>query len=170
MSTATEWSTAFARQAKADWLAYECLVLHTDVPTSEPLHMLQMAIEKLVKAHLYPTFPNPALLRGTRAVISKHLPTIFKSLYARQHKGTKPSGSLMVGVRRIAIELDCLHPANEAGGSRPDNCEYPWERSKNGTVLIPSEYHFEIMNLFHDRSWFELAKIIKSEIDRLAAT
>lgn len=80
MSSAADWSRAYARQAKADWLAYDRLLLDPDVPSSEPLHLLQMAVEKFVKAHLYPNHPDPGFLQHTHSVIEKHLPTIFRNV------------------------------------------------------------------------------------------
>lgn len=168
MSSPADWSRAYARQAKADWFAYERLLLHGDVPPSEPFHLLQMALEKLVKAHLYPSHPDPGSLQRTHSVIEKHLPTIFRNVYARHQRVGNPSGAMMVHVRRVAHEIDCLQPANDAGGSRPDNCEYPWEDIKQA-VHVPAEHSFGGMNLANGKWWLELVKIIKFEMNRLAA-
>jgi hypothetical protein len=126
-----------------------------------------MAVEKLVKAHLHLTKPDPVELRQTHAVIAKHLPAIFIDLYAKQQRGKMPSGTLTKYVRRVARELDNLHPSITAGG-RHDNCEYPW-KDLTGKVHAPAEHSFEEMDAATlERWWMRLVQILKTEMSRLA--
>lgn len=172
MSVEADWSKAFARQAQADWRAYECLLrsgAEFELAQTEDLHFLQMAVEKFVKAHLYwhRTMGNLEQLQSTHAVIAKHLPTIFRALYGRYQQGGRPSGIAMRMVRQISAELDYLHPNNDGGGSRPDNCEYPW-KDVAGVIHVPSEHPFEQFKIARDKWWIDLVKIVKAEMGRLA--
>jgi hypothetical protein len=51
MATPDEWGRAYARQAKADLDAWDHLQ-GSILPECQKLHFMQMACEKLAKAHL----------------------------------------------------------------------------------------------------------------------
>lgn len=51
MATSDEWASAYARQADADFTTFETLQ-SLPLPQCHKLQFLQMACEKLVKAHL----------------------------------------------------------------------------------------------------------------------
>src|SRR5690348_2386737 len=83
MPTNQEWSQAFARQARADfdtWYALQnYLSIPDDVrspPRCQKLHFLQMACEKLAKAHLLRAGSALSDLETSHAYIAKHLPLI----------------------------------------------------------------------------------------------
>jgi len=47
----SEWATGFLDQSRSDWAVFRKLYQDEDVPLCHPLHYLQMACEKLAKAH-----------------------------------------------------------------------------------------------------------------------
>lgn len=51
MASSAQWSVGFAQQAEADFATFERLQV-LDLPECHKLQFLQMACEKLVKAHL----------------------------------------------------------------------------------------------------------------------
>jgi hypothetical protein len=145
MSSNKEWSSAFARQAKADLETRKVLLTSPGVPRSQLLHFLQMACEKLAKAHIYHTGNVPDDIQRSHAHIAKYLPEILKDVYIHRHRKT-PSGALFKEFRRLAREIELLAPTVQAGGNRPDNCEYPWEDVR-GRLHIPAEHGFPELKL-----------------------
>ena len=123
------WSRAYARQAQADLDAREVL-LGATVPACQHLHFLQMACEKISKAHRCLGGANPEALRHSHGFAAKVLPQIARELLRRSafaaDLGVAPRG-LEAMVRQLARDVDLLAPAVDDDGRRPDNCEYPWE-------------------------------------------
>ena len=74
------WSRAYARQAQADLEAREAL-LDATVPACQHLHFLQMACEKISKAHqcLGGADPETPGSRGLRTLASRRLPVLTRS-------------------------------------------------------------------------------------------
>lgn len=112
------------------------------MPACQQLHFLQMACEKICKAHLCGEGTDPAALAASHAYIAKTLPVI-----ARQQLGPQKDNWLMPALRKLARQIELLAPAVKAGGSVPANCEYPWE-GPAGDVLVPAEYNFQLDLLF----------------------
>ena len=76
------WSRAYARQAQADLDAREEL-LGATVPACQHLHFLQMACEKISKAHRCLGGANPETLRHSHGFAAKVLPQIARELVRR---------------------------------------------------------------------------------------
>jgi len=76
MSTADEWANGYARQAWADFETWERLRDIDAVPECHKLLFLQMACEKLTKAHLCKAGSDPTKLQSSHAYIAKNLPTM----------------------------------------------------------------------------------------------
>ena len=76
MSSPSGWALGFARQADADFRAYELYASHPEAVASEchVLLFLQMSCEKLCKAHLIQAGADPYSLQGSHAYITKTLP------------------------------------------------------------------------------------------------
>ena len=72
MATGEAWSIAYARQASADLDTYE-FMQDGPVPECHKLQFLQMACEKLVKAHLCGTGTPPASLQASHGYVSTQL-------------------------------------------------------------------------------------------------
>jgi len=118
------WSRAYARQAQADLDAREVL-LGATVPACQHLHFLQMACEKISKAHRCLGGANPETLRHSHGFAAKVLPQIARELLRRSAFAADlevaPRG-LEAMVRQLAREVDLLAPAVDDDGRRPDNC------------------------------------------------
>src|SRR6476646_5983893 len=82
MATAAEWAVAYARQANADFRTWELLQDRDDVPEFHKLLFLQMACEKLTKAHLCSDGTRPDDLQSSHAFTAKNLPIIIRQQVA----------------------------------------------------------------------------------------
>src|SRR5260370_18276396 len=81
MATNHEWANGYARQADADFKTFERLT-PLFVPDCHKLQFLQMACEKLVKAHLCASGHDPATLQRSHAFIRAHLVTVLRQVAA----------------------------------------------------------------------------------------
>ncbi len=144
------WSRAYAQQAQADLDAREVL-LSVEVPACQHLHFLQMACEKISKAHRCLGGTDPETLMHSHGVAAKVLPQIARELLRRSAFATElpvsPSQIEPI-VRQLAREVDLLTPAVDDDGRRPDNCEYPWEDS-GGALHVPAEHGFGPLGTLH---------------------
>jgi hypothetical protein len=79
MAMAQEWADGFARQADADFHAWEFFEADSQFP-APPCHkllFLQMTCEKLCKAHMIRSGTNPNDVITTHRVIAKNLRWLF---------------------------------------------------------------------------------------------
>lgn len=72
MSTFGDWSRAYARQAQADLECWQRFDADSAVQTCHRLLLLQMACEKLTKAHLCTRGSDPRDLARSHAYIAKN--------------------------------------------------------------------------------------------------
>jgi hypothetical protein len=129
MATAVEWSNGYARQARADFETFE-LVQPLAVPDCHKLQFLQMACEKLVKAHLCGTGTDPAALQSSHTRVAGTLPVILRQYATSVGYTGRSARGVMATAKKRAAEIECLAPAVKRGGQRPDNCEYPWKTTR----------------------------------------
>jgi hypothetical protein len=134
-----DWASAYAKQALSDLDAREKLV-STGARKCHRLLFLQMAAEKICKAYLT-TSNGHEKVRKTHAYPERNLPTIARYFYPVANKNSKISAWEIEEIRKIAREVELLAPACDDGGTRQDNCEYPW-KDPQGDVRVPSEYNF----------------------------
>ena len=175
MSTPDEWGRAFAKQAKADFDSWNALTLHlrlpegtAPLPACQKLHFLQMACEKLAKAHLCRSGPDPETIQSSHAYTEKVLPRIVRQQIALETGGApRDSRFVMTHCRHLAREIELLHPSVDDDNKRPDNCEYPWE-DRNGKVHVPAEATFPALNLLMAPVARTLLKHIQNAVSRLA--
>ena len=164
-----EWRRGYARQAWADLKTREMLSgpAGRDVPECHRLHFLQMACEKLVKAHLYFGGSPPGKIQSSHAVIAKHLPIIVNEYYRRQ-KGQNLPHHLMARVRSLSREIELLAPAVDNAGLQPANCEYPWLDTATRRVFVPVDYGFRNLDLPREVAGRLILKIMPVAIAALS--
>jgi hypothetical protein len=172
MATSQEWSRAFAKQAMADFDAWNALQLKppagtTPLPRCQKLHFLQMACEKLAKAHLLKGRMKVSDLEKSHAYIAKHLPTIVSRQMVLSGDNDRVAQAVGAQCKRIAREIELLSPAVKDAGRREDNCEYPWE--KGGVLHVPAEWHFPNLDLLTEPGGRNILKRIREAIVRLAS-
>ena len=165
MSTFLIWQHAYARQAKADLVAYEVLRAAPHLPRCQSLHFLQMACEKLCKAYLCSQKVEPRFLQTSHGFIAGKLPEIFKDRRRLKLRPLHQYSTLLKQVYSLAREIELLAPTVDSQ-RRPDNCEYPWVDGA-GNVLVPAEYPFANLSLLSESAGQDLLKIIPFAIDEL---
>src|SRR6266700_2885969 len=122
-----DWSRAYARQARADLDTWRLLQLQEEVPECHSLQFLQMACEKLTKAHLCTAGSDPKQLQASHSYPAKNLPVIVRLQIPLSGIKLKNAAWLIQASKHLAYEIEILAPAVKRGGQRLDNCEYPWE-------------------------------------------
>ncbi len=166
MSTPLIWQHAYARQAKADWAAYEVLLAAPHLPQCQSLHFLQMTCEKLCKAYLCSHKVEPRFLQTSHGFIAGNLPEIFKDQRRRSKlRPLNPRSTLVRQVNNLSREIELLAPTVDSV-RRPDNCEYPWEDGAGG-VVAPAEHPFATLSLLSEAAGQELLGIVPFAIDEL---
>jgi len=164
---ARKWQVAFARQSQADFEAWQHLEAASDVAACEKLHMLQMACEKLTKAHLCSSGSDPDEIQSSHAYVAKNLPVIARHQFAiRTGKQPAKYDERLRNIKLLAQEIEYLHPNLNADGQRPDNCEYPWKDSA-GVVHAPVDHTFAGLNLLQQPAGRTLLKVIEFAAERL---
>ncbi len=98
-----------------------------DVAECHRLLFLQMACEKLCKAHLILGGTPPINLQSSHGYVAKPLPVVIRDQLVFLRRNLNGMGGVMVLIRHLAREIEVLNPAVNRAGQRPDNCEYPWE-------------------------------------------
>lgn len=159
------WSKAFARQAHSDFAARDALLQHDELPECHQLHFLQMAMEKLAKAHLLQASATHEEVRKSHAYIAKVIPLIVRQELSQAPGHT--SEWVVAAVRVLARRVELLSPSVTDGGASPSNCEYPWQ-SRPGEVVAPSEYDFRIEPLF-ERAGVTMLKVLKARAAAMSA-
>jgi len=137
------------------------------MPRSQKLHFLQMACEKLAKAHLLKGGSRLEDLEQSHAYIAKHLPTIVRQQMILNGENERVANSVRDQCKRLAREIELLSPAVKDGGRREDNCEYPWEHG--GKLHVPAEWHFPNLDLLTEQGGRNILKRILEAINRLVS-
>lgn len=156
-----KWSRAYAIQAAADWKAYEVLCqAGQDLPKCERLHLLQMACEKLCKAHLmmdgksgFNPKTHQCIRKVLPAVIRHHLKP--KGSIRKQLKNG--SGSIVELAGTLAPNIESLAPLSDGH----PNSEYPWQDG-DSKIWIPAEHDFQALEDLRKPNGIELVKALKS--------
>jgi len=66
--------------------------------------------------------------------------------------------------RHLAGEIELLNPAVRRGGTRQDNCEYPWEVGDQ--IISPLDWTFPALRLITVRGGPTFIKLLKGAIER----
>ena len=166
MAAADDWSRAFAKQARADMNARDVLLADAALPPCQQLHFLQMACEKMCKAHLCASGSSPGDVQSSHGYIATVLPVIFRIQFQQAFsRELKKRAWLLQIARHLAREINFLSPAVDDGGGRPDNCEYPWE--DGGKVIVPAERGFTNLNFLKGQTGMLFIKLVDTAIDEL---
>lgn len=165
MSRPADWTQAYARQSRADFDAWNALAEHKELAPSQRLHFLQMACEKLCKAHLCKGGAEPTILAGSHAYIAGTLPVIVRQQFALL-TGKRSRAGLMKHVKHLSREIELLAPAVDDGGRRPDNCEYPWE-DHTGQLHVPAEHSFPALRLLTAPAGRTFLKTVRAAMEAL---
>lgn len=140
MPSDSDWARAYAAQALSDLEAREVL-LAGGADLCHRLHYLQMAAEKVCKAHLVLQNGEESV-RKIHGYIASVLPIVARNALGFQRQA---SAWQLDAIRRFAREIEVLAPACHEEGTRPDNSEYPWQDAQ-GRVRVPCEYDFPGVN------------------------
>lgn len=158
---------AFARQALADFRTYRDLEREgtgrSEVPVCHRLLFLQMACEKLSRARLYKQASEVQQVYESHTYTEKQLPIILREMYAKLNRH-HAAGHLLEDFRRLAASIQVLAPAARAGGSRPDNCEYPWSDGTGG-IISPLDHRFECSSLLRGRGGSTFLKLLELSLE-----
>jgi hypothetical protein len=166
MPSEAAWRVAFAKQAIADLQARERILQHPDLPDCHQLHYLQMACEKICKAHLCARGTDPLSLQTSHAYVARVLPIIARQQFSMRAKKPQKDRSWLIGaIRKLARKIELLAPAVKGGGAHPANCEYPWVAS-DGELRIPCEHNFQI-DLLYEEAGRHLLKTLYAAADDL---
>lgn len=137
-TTDRDWAAAYALQALSDLKAREALIA-AGVDRCHNLHFLQMATEKVCKAHLCEV-NGESTVRKIHGYVQSVLP-----LLARQFGGLTVTGGLkawqLSAIKTIGREIELLAPACDDMDTRRDNTEYPW-LGADSEIYVPCRFEF----------------------------
>lgn len=168
MATNDDWRIGYARQAAADFQTMEVLESLTSpaLPSCQRLQFLQMACEKLVKAHLCGAGIDPLSLQSSHAYIAKNLILVLRQQPEFLSLTIAQARAIAVHAKLLAAEIEILAPSVDRGGSRPDNCEYPWLDSA-AILHVPLDWSFLPASLLLSRHGRTIKKLIQLAISRM---
>jgi hypothetical protein len=165
MTIPSEWALGYARQASADFETFEALQILPGIPNCHKLLFLQMACEKLCKAHLIASGSDPKALQSSHGYVAGPLPVVVRQQIVLMFSRLKGTEGIQTATRHLAQEIELLNPAVDRAGDRRDNCEYPWE--SGGTLRSPLDWSFGPSHLLTERHGRTILKLIKLAIRRL---
>jgi hypothetical protein len=161
------WAAAYARQAKSDLDAREQLLRDDRPPACHQLHFLQMAAEKLCKAHLSARGQPQDVLEASHAFVAGPLPVIVRQIIARDAQRLQRDTWVLKAVRKLCRQIELLHPQVDDNQRVPSNAVYPW-RGPDGHVIAPRDHPFEL-TLLREKAGATLLKIMTAVADELIA-
>jgi hypothetical protein len=163
-----ERARAFALEAQADFKAHELLAA-SSLPDCQQLHFLQMACEKVCKAHLFLKQSDPLHVESSHAYIGSVLPLLIRQMLLSQVNviANKDASVIVQNAKSLCREIELLSPAVDDNGNRKDNCEYPWVDAK-GILCIPAQHDFESLRFLKKRFGRVFLRLVTLTIDELA--
>jgi hypothetical protein len=165
MATPAEWARGYARQAQADFRAWQALEGNESVHPCHRLLFLQMACEKLCKARLIDAGTSPADLQTSHGYVANPLPLVIRAQLEFMGERLSARVGLLNFTRHLAAEIEVMNPAVKRSGRRPDNCEYPWEDAAEA-LHSPLDWDFNPLHLLRDRFGPPFVKLLQRSIDR----
>ncbi len=164
MATAAEWAKGYARQADADFETFRALQRDGSIPECHKLQFLQMACEKLVKAHLC-AGGTRAAVQSSHAYVAKTLPIVLRQQLAFSPVSARSAAWILQHAKHLSHEIEMLAPAVKRGGRRPDNCEYPWADAA-GALHVPLDWAFHPSQLVAIPAGRTFLKLVRAAISR----
>ena len=164
MATGAQWSHGYARQADADFRMFQAPQTESSVAICHKLLFLQMACEKLVKAHLCAGGTDPASLQTSHAYVAGSLPVVLRHTAISLNFTGQHAKWVLKHAKHLAQEIEVLAPAVKRGGNRPDNCEYPWE-DRNGELRVPLDWSFHPERLLVIPAGRTFLKLVRAAIN-----
>ncbi len=166
MSIEEEWALSYARQASADFKAWKRYQEHPEAMVAQchSLLFLQMACEKLCKAHLLRHGSKPKDITSSHGYIAKPLPVVIRQEISFLMPDARGMGWVLDHVKHLAREIELLNPAVDRDGQRNDNCEYPWE--SDGSIFSPLDHSFSPSKLLTAPAGRTFVKLLGSAIER----
>jgi hypothetical protein len=142
------------------------LLGNASLPACQQLHFLQMACEKLCKAHLCASGSKPKDVQTSHGYTRRVLPLIFRAGFSREfNRELRQKAWLLQHIGHLAREINFLSPAVDDSGKRPDNCEYPWEET--GVVVVPAERQFTNLDFLRAPAGRLFIKLVGHAIENL---
>ncbi len=128
------------------------------------MHFLQMACEKLAKAHLCGVNAPLENVQTSHAYVASTLPVVLRQQALSLNFSGRAAKTALAEAKHLAREIELLSPSVNAGGKRPDNCEYPWE-DENGVLRSPLEWAFNPSRLLLARSGRSMLKLLRGAVE-----
>jgi len=170
MSTKDEWRKGYAMQSQADFNMLEFVQKNKEINKlvfeCHKLQFLQMACEKLCKAHLIESGTPPSGVKSSHGYVAKPLPRILQHQFEVLGNKLGVWSKIDRHIRHLAEEIELLNPAIQRDGKRPDNCEYPWEDDQK-TVHSPLRWAFNLSRLLTLPSGRTFLKLLRMAINDL---
>jgi hypothetical protein len=165
MANPAEWARGYARQAEADFRAWQAIEKNEDAHACHRMLFLQMLCEKLCKARLIDSGTPPAALQTSHGYVANPLPLVIRSQLEFMGENPLVWRRLQAFTRHLAAEIEIMNPAVDRNGQRPDNCEYPWEDAES-TLHSPLDWSFTPLQLLRQPQAPSFVKLLKLAIDR----
>ena len=134
---------AYLEQAKADYSTYNIVRRIPEQPSSQWLHMLQMALEKTAKAYLAAANTDFDQLRTSHRAFLRFIRQLPKNRAIRAHLGMNAQvlKSHIDSLEPLIDDIERLVPGRDNYGP---NAEYPWQ-TPQGDFHTPCLYDFQII-------------------------
>jgi hypothetical protein len=165
MASQQEWALGYARQAAADFKTFEKLQ-SLAIPECHKLQFLQMACEKLVKAHLCQAGADPKGLEKSHGYVAGTLPVVLRQYVTLINFSGPKARDVLKRAKHLAQEINVLAPAVKRAGDRPDNCEYPWT-DPAGNLHVPLDWSFGPSQLLVLPGGSTFLKLIQGAINQM---
>jgi hypothetical protein len=165
MATPAEWARDYARQAEADFRAWQAIEENEGVHPCHRMLFLQMACEKLCKARLIDGGTPPGALQTSHGYVANPLPLVIRAQLEFMGERLSAKVGLLNFTRHLAAEIEVMNPAVDRDGQRPDNCEYPWEDAALA-LHSPLDWEFSPLHLLRDRFGPSFVKMLQLAIER----
>ena len=142
--TPDNWGEAYAKQALADFNAWNELQGNSAIPSCQKLHFLQMACEKLCKAHLCKQpGANPKDFQTSHAYTAKNLGIILRQQLSLVPKPPKNGEFLLAQCARASPgKLSCCIRRWTQMASVPTTANILGNRVDGST--FPQSGHFQL--------------------------